>query len=99
FKDCFRETRKPTRGTRALPGQGRGQRAEDRGQLTGNRSYAKVVAASLTGIKLRSEFRQTAGAFGLRRSARRHISLFFPLPPAGRHTLSTSRSYRPDPRR
>src|SRR5436309_14195150 len=47
FKDCFRETRKPTRGTRALPGQGRGQRAKDRGQLTGNRSYANVVGGKL----------------------------------------------------
>ena len=50
-------------------------------------------------IKPGSEFRQTAGASGLRHSARRHTSLFFPLPPAGRHTLSRSRSDRPSPRR
>ena len=55
----------------------RGQRSEVRGKLE-------------RGIRLRSEFRQTVGAFDLRRSARRHISLFFPPPPAGRHTLSTS---------
>src|SRR5437762_6571929 len=40
FKDCFRETRKPTRGTRALPGQDRGQRAEISGKL--ERYQAKI---------------------------------------------------------
>ena len=67
----IRDQRSEVRG-RTGPG------SQDYGQQDdGTKRCAGLKAASLGGIKLRSEFRQTAGAFGLRRSARRHICYFF----------------------